>query len=392
MLPFDLSVILWPSLVIFGVTACVAFQVTRSPIFSLGAALIKAGIFLIYFSQLFDGRYNILDDWSYLEGGEELLSHAIGISNLVGNWDAAMAIGQGNHFIYYFYNSYAILLFGVGYYAPVALNILLTVAIAWLGAQLARRELTISGNGFRLFFAFLLFHPDILAWSNLLNIKDILVLFFHVLLLYSVSLFSRGLLWSGMTLALAASLILVFLRFYVPLLFAMAFMLNFLLAGRPGDRSKAFLIGVAMAGVVITVLGESGIQFAYRVIGEQFVNPFYGFLRMVLTPIPFKTDELYSFLNFPALIHWLLIPFVFWGVIAMYRLRTPFSRFFLTYLLIFMTLYAVYGELQGPRHRVQLDYGWAVLQFMGLRAFVRSALRQSHVQTPMSVNTPVVRQ
>lgn len=56
------------------------------------------------------------------------------------------------------------------------------------------------------------------------------------------------------------------------------------------------------------------------------------------------------------------------------RHTSAHGRFgFIAYLLVFVGLYAVFGELQWPRHRVQLDYAGAILQFIGVMAVLKRA-------------------
>jgi hypothetical protein len=67
------------------------------------------------------------------------------------------------------------------------------------------------------------------------------------------------------------------------------------------------------------------------------------------------------------------MPFVILGFVTIAKQPTDYSRFFLFYVLVFLALYSCYGELQEPRHRVQIDYAWAVLQFMGMKPYLRTA-------------------
>ena len=374
MQPFDLRVLLLPGLVIFFATFWVAQRVTRSFAFSLPAALIKAGAFWLYFGLLFDGTYTFLDDWSYLEGGRQLYAQGVGITNLAQNWHLLLTVGSGNHFLYYLYNAYAFQLFGETYFAPVALNVLLTSLIAWFGTNLAGQEFGLGGPQRKYFFVFLLLHPDILVWSNIMNGKDIFVLLMHVLLLLSCSFLFRRRWVAALVLAVPVSLVLFFMRFYVPLLFVVALAASQLFVLHGKGRLRLFVLSGVLGALVLSWLGPNTIQYARATLADQVGNPFYGFVRFLLTPIPFNTDEAYRFLDFPMLIHWLLLPFACWGVVMAYRLSTPFSRFFLLYMLIFVGLYAVFVAEQGPRARVQLDYAWAVLQFMGLMAFFRFPL------------------
>lgn len=370
--PFDLELLFTPGLIIFAASVIVAFIVTQSLAFSLSSGLIKAGLFMIYFGVFFDGTFTFLDDWSYLEGGQELIDYNVGITNLIDNWDVALRIGGGEHFVYYLYNSFAIRLFGDGYYAPVALNILLTLLAAYLGTYLAVSEFDFNDGIKKLFFVFLLFHPDILAWSNIMNGKDVLVLMLHVLLLLSCSLFFQSRIFAAIALAIPVTSLLLFLRFYVPLLFACALVTTLLFVGRLKNRAVFIFIGGVLVALAIGWLGSIGLEYALLRVQENFVDPFNGFLRFALTPIPFHMQEEYTFLNLSALIHWLLFPFACWGVIVIRRMKTQFPHFFLLYIMFFVGLYAVYGELQGPRHRVQLDYALAILQFIGLIDFLRT--------------------
>jgi hypothetical protein len=389
MQPFDLELLLRPGLAIFFATLCVAFWVTRSAGFSIAAAFVKAGMFLLYFGLLFDGTFTFLDDWSYLEGGQALYAQGVGLTNLAENWQFLLMIGGGEQFAYYLYNTYAFQLFGEGYFAPVALNILLTLLVAWFGTLLAAREFGLSGTCRKWFFAFLLLHPDILAWSNIMNGKDIIVLLMHVLLLLSGSLF-LGRRWvAALALAVPVALLLFFIRFYVPLLFSMVLVASLLLSQRrKGNLRLVFIAGGLMALLLAQLETAGLLQYGLGTLRETFINPVYGLMRFALTPIPFHSDVEYTFLNLPAIIHWLLIPFAGWGAVAIHRLHTPFSRFFLLYVLVFVSLYAVVGELQGPRQRVQLDYALAVLQFMGVMAFHRFFARRLHALIHSSAASP----
>ena len=107
-------------------------------------------------------------------------------------------------------------------------------------------------------------------------------------------------------------------------------------------------------------------EFVMQQLGKNFVNPFYGFIRFLLTPIPFNVDPDLLILNFPAIFHWLFTPFIYFGINKTMKINTSFMRFFLFYFFIFILLYAINGELQGPRHRLQIIYAWTLLEFIGV--------------------------
>jgi hypothetical protein len=373
--PFDLEVLFTPGLIIFLMTLFISYKVSRSPGFSIVAAFFKAGMFLLYFGYLFDGTFSFRDDWKYLAGGSNLLALNVNLPNLVENWDLTLMVGEGQHFGYYLYNAYAFKLFGEGYYAPVALNILLTLVLTWVGTRLAAREFGFFRSWEQGFFAFLLFYPDIITWSNIMNGKDPLILLLHVLLLFSVSMFFRGQHLRAISLAAPVSTALVFLRFYVPLLFAFTFAAGLLLRQKHFNRLVLVLVVIFIVLLAACLPGVSLFQYSLARMQRDFVNPLFGFVRFLLTPVPFRMGDSYSFLNISASFHWIMMPFTTWGIVLLLRQKTPFSWFFLLYAFAFFGLYSVFAPLQGPRHRVQLDFALAVFQFLALKNFLLPVLQ-----------------
>lgn len=372
--PFDLHVLFWPASVIVVLTLIVTFYITANPFGAMLAALLKAGVFFVYFGWFFDGTFTFQDDFKYLAGGEFLLLNGVGIFNLTDNWEMIRTIGAGDHIFYYLYNTYAFKIFGLGYFAPVALNILLTVFFAYFGAQLAAHEFGLSRRNLVLFYFFLLFHPDVLVWSSIINGKDILVLLLHVLLLMSFSLYYRNRFLDAILIGVPVIFVLLFLRFYVPILFALAFAISLILpGGRVRFRFRLWLIGISvcLVGILLTWMGGEAFLDALLKVKAEFVNPIYGLARIFMTPIPFHTEPSYGFLNISALLHWIMAPLFILGLTRLARMGTLFSRLLIIYLVTFFALYAMYGHLQGPRHRVQLDFGIALLQFMGMMIFLR---------------------
>ena len=383
MLPaFEIGLLALPTLLIFSVVLLAAWDSTRSPLLTWALATAKAGIYFGYYGWMFDGRFTFLDDWTYLDRGAALHAAGVGLGNMLDSLPLLVAAGEGNHFLYYLVNAVAISWFGDGYYAPVALNVIASVAVAWLATRLLVAERLCTPQSAPLFFCFVLLHPDITAWSTVMNGKDTLVLLLHVLLLTAVSLFLRGRHWRALLLAGAATGVLLFLRFYVPLMFALALALAAALQLHGAARWR--LLALALAGLAGLAwnLGAAGAGFVLDALRADLVNPVVGFLRFLLTPIPFNTEPAFAFLNLPAVLHWLMLPLALLGVWKAQQLGTPFARYLVIYALVFAALYAVYGELQGPRHRLQLDFAWATFQFLGLGVALRLAALLRQRATP----------
>jgi hypothetical protein len=369
--PFGLAVLLLPASAIYLTVFACALSVTKSPVAACVLGVVKALLYLLYFGLFFDGTFTFLDDWSYLDGGAELRAEGVNLLTAVDNFPLLLAVGRGDHFIYYLYNAVAFDLFGEGYYAPVALNILTTALTALLATRIAVREQLISRRVRNLFFAFILLHPDILAWSTIYNGKDVLALFLHVLLLNASSRFFAGNKTRALLLGVPAVVALLFLRYYVPVLFAAAWMISAMSQMRGRRRLRVLAVAVVVLGGMLLQLGTEGLSFALDRLKEDFVNPVVGLARFALTPIPFNTETAYGFLDWPAVFHWLMLPAALLGIRQVARMHRPFARFLLAYTVTFVSLYAIYGELQGPRHRIQLDFALALYQFIGARILVR---------------------
>jgi hypothetical protein len=372
MLPsFDPLALTLPTALIFAAVLVAALRCGCPPAIGWALATAKAGLYFVYYGALFDGRFTFSDDWTYLERGGALYDAGVGVTNLLDSLPLLLAAGEGDHFLYYLLNALAIGWFGDGYYAPVAFNVIAAVAVAWLGTRLLVAEHLCRRAQAPLLFTFLVLHPDITAWSTVMNGKDTLVLLLHVLLLTAVSWFLRGLRWRAIVLAAAATVVLTFLRFYVPLLFGVALAVVGLTSLRGAARWRLSAAALLLLAATAWQLGPEGVAFVLDRLRSELTNPVVGFTHFLLTPIPFNTSANYAFLDLPALLHWLLMPTVALGLWTLHRRSTPFARFLLAYIAVFATLYAVYGELQGPRHRVQLDFAWATLQFVGLGVALR---------------------
>lgn len=363
--PIQIDMLILPAACIMLATAIATQAAIPNLGISITTGAIKASIFVLYFRYVFDGSFTLLDDITYLKVGMYLLNEGVGFTNFIDNWSVVHLASGSNAVFYYLYNAYALWLFDTDhYFAPVALNLILAPSIALLGFRLAKDEFGIDGAISSVFFLYLLFHPDIFVWSNFINIKDIFILFLHVILLLAVSQFYKSNYIIAICLFLVSISLLMISRHYVPVLFSIAFL--------AACKRKYMLPPIFTLAFVVLILfywsGWSAFVGPIETIWQSFVNPLYGLPRFIMTPIPFNTDPNYVFLNFPAVFHWILSPFLFVGIYRVWRINTRFSKFFLIYLGVFIGLYATVGELQGPRQRVQLDFAIALLQFIGLRA------------------------
>lgn len=373
--PFPLNDLILPTLAILvvGLTICLGF--TRRPVLSCSIAGLKAGLFLLYFGVFFDGTYTFLDDWRYLHVGELLAHQHIGILNFIRNYHYVLSTVESVNLSYYIYNASAIDVFGAGYYAPVAMNILLTFIAAGLLARTARVGLGMSRRTSIGLFAFLALAPSILAWSTVANLKDILVATGTATVVYAVALVDSGKPWRALLVAAAGAAVLMVTRFYVPLTLGAAFGMSLLFSRRARHSPWLWLMAIVALAGVVHMLGHGSLTGALHKLREGGGNPIAGIVRFVATPIPFHTALGYGFLDLPQLVYWLLLPFEAYGMVAVWRKRTLTGHFLVIYFLIMTVLYGVQTTLQGPRHRIQIDGLIVIFQYHGVLALVRHHFR-----------------
>lgn len=389
--PFSLTELMAPAIVIFVFGFALALYATRMLLWSLFAAVLKSSIFIIYYAVFFDGTFTFVDDWNYLENGKILLSQGMSTVNMFSHLPELCAQIGGRHVVYYLVNADSFRLFGSYYYAPVALNIILTFFAAAFTSAAVQRGVGVSKRLAAGLFVFMVLHPDVVAWSTVMNGKDILVLTGTVLVVYVVSLSeSRQYLWP-ILLASFVGLLLFFTRFYVPLMLLGA--LFGALALSPAGRQSPLLwvLVVAGLGIVFSVLGWNGLLSAYERFHAEFVNPLYGVPRIALTPIPFHTVEQYAFLNLVQVFHWAMMPILVYGVYRVWRRATLTARFMVIYFLLMLLLYGMFDTLQGGRQRVQLDGLIAIFQFLGAIGILVQILGWRKLKPFLSSALPVVK-
>ncbi|TGN39937.1 hypothetical protein [Marinobacter confluentis] len=368
---FSLAELAVPVLFIFFAGLFATWFVTRSVLLSLLLPFIKAGVFLFYYGSLFDGTWTFLDDWNYIHKGESLLGQGISITNFWSDVPALFSAAGGQHFVYYLFNADAFRLFGPEYYAPVAINIALTFVAAAFMSKAAICGLYVPQRLTTGAYTFFVLSPNLIAWSTVMNGKDTIVMTGTAMAAYAVSQSEMGNHRRALLSGLMVGLVLFFTRFYTPLLMLTALGGAILLNGNGRRYPWIWLLAISGLVVVSSTLGISRLASAFSQLQEGFVNPVYGSIRYLLTPIPFNTTEQYSFINLPQLFYWMLIPFMGYGVYRTWRRATLTSRFIVIYFLLIVMLYAIFGELQGPRHRYQLEVLIVTFQFLGILSVIK---------------------
>lgn len=356
------AALLWTAFVV--ATASFVVLVRRvPPKLSALAVFVKVAIPTVYFAVFFDGTWVLGDDIKYTEGGFRLVNSGLSLYEALftdTGLSLLIQLGGGQHVLYYWWNMLAMALFTRSYYAPVFLNGFATVIAGVFIVDILR--LSGFSRNYRVWGGlFFLLHWDILVWSSFVNLKDTLVLLLTVLAFYGVlQIISARLRNPRLTAVGVGCLGLSFwafwwLRFYVPFLIVIA-VGAWALLNLQGWK-KYGLVGVlSLPGSIVLSQGLTALEYVYP---RFFI---FGFARMLFTPKPWDIAPSYSFLVLPSALHWVaFIPAVIGG--GKLYLRSHRARMFLIYLLVILGFYAVVPELQGPRHRYQVSFVFAWMQF-----------------------------
>ena len=376
------NALLFESLIIGLLAAIVAWRCLPLKI-AVGIATVRVTIPVIYFAWYFDGSWTFLDDWAYFGHGSELLQkgHTPWTVLLVPEaFEQLQSLSGGNHILYGWWNVLAQYLFGEFYYAPVIMNVLLTfVTGAFLFKTLSVLEFERSYCQFAT--GFYLLHWDIVAWSSVLNLKDVLVQLLTVVSLYCTVAFVRQRKVRFLCGFLVVLQLFFWIRFYVPLLILISVAIWLITQWR--DNRKYLFIPFALLPIFLALpLIEDHLQIL------DLNTLLFNTLRFVGMPLPWQVEETYTFLIIPSIMHWV---FLFPSCIGLWYLWrcSNLSRLYVIYFALAVALYATSEDLLGPRQRFQIAFVfiWGQAHFLWMmrpaRYPARTALaRRDHFVGP----------
>ena len=339
----------------------------RKPIICVVIALIKSNLFLIYFWHFYDSGYSFIDDYTYLENGRKLYQQGVNILNFIQNYDALGNISGGHHIVYNLVNAEAIRFFGHYYFSPVALNVLISTLGSLLVYYIFKVNFQFSSQGSILILFSLCVEPSLLAWSTMINAKDILLYTLTNATILSFLLIYQKRYVTGSILIVILFIIFLYIRFYLPAIFLAAFVTNWLLA-KPSYIGNTFIrlsfLGVIFA--IILTIGPVQLLSLFQLFIDSASSPIFGSIKFLLTPIPFNSTDANSFMDLPQLVWWMSFPLFILGAIKLAKLNDPFLNFLLIYILFVCLFYGFLSDLQGPRQRVQLGGLLAFVTLFGL--------------------------
>jgi len=371
---FDLELLLFPGIVLLLSLFMLGYLGSRSVLIAAVIAIIKTSLFMFYFGYVFDGTYTSVDDEYYLSTGQQLYQLLLEGGDKLSMHNIHAIVG-GVHIAYNFLNVTGFMLFGEYYFSPIVLNIIISALAAVISVAIAKQQKLLRKEELKYFFFFFCLHPEILSWSTVFNGKDTLVLFMNILLLYSVSLFLVKKYKAGFFIGIFTVFILFNLRFYVPFLFGLSFLI-FILFSKKISLNVILLFGLMLSMFLAFIVPWNYLSYSFDVYKNSFINPLTGAIHFLLTPRPFFADEIHGFLNYASVFNWILMPIFIMGAYVCYKSRNKFVYFLIIYFSIFVLFYGGFYDLNGPRHRLQLLFVISIFQFVGLKVFLSQMLLQ----------------
>lgn len=309
-------------------------------------AVVRLSMVAIYHGLMYEPAWNFQDDFQYLRIAEALSQkgyHPLSILN--GEfWADIMALNNGLHILYSYWNMIWIQLIGPSYSSPVVGNVILTFAVARLLTEVVESTCA-SRDYLKTICIFYLLHPDTVSWSTVLNFKDVMVQFLIFLFVVGVMAFRSRRHFIGAFYVVASCILMLFLRYY-----AVVFMLTALFVWLIVHSQHRLLYGTPplLAGVALVLMLRDFIP-------AELFDPsgvVYGLVRTIMTPQPWVVEYQYAFITVAAWTHWLLLPAALLGAVAL--IRYPSFQLLAFYTLLALLFYATVPELQGVRQRFQI--------------------------------------
>ncbi len=334
---------------------------------ALAIAGIKATIPLAYFWFYFQqSGWTLYDDVRYYDVAASLVQLGYRPWDLIidpEGRDLLAGAAASRHTLYYLWNVVAQSVVGNYYFAAVFFN----VGLTFVTGAVMFRTLRLLDFPIRFLQGLLVLHMlhwDYLSWTSLINVKETLVEALVIVSVCSMIRFVRCGSWASLLVVSASFLLLFSLRLYIPFLIMTGVGVWVLLQWQ--DSRKYLLLPIVGALLILfyAKIGDTEHQLYPHLIAM-------GAFRFLLTPQPWSITPGYSFLQIPMILQWLFFVPACIGTLQIWQ-RSRECRLLILVMLAFVTFYAMFPALQGPRHRVQLVAMFALMEFQCLLSVFQS--------------------
>jgi hypothetical protein len=390
---FDFSALILSSILIFLFGSAILLFYSKRPILSLFISLLKSTLFFVFFALFFnDNNFNFPDALRYIEETDYLF-HNVTMSEMLYGSNKFQYAGLG-HTFYYYYSFLVSKVLGLYYFVPVACNIIFTFISGYYLYKFSNFYGVGDVAAKNISFLYIV-HWDILAWSSFVNLRDVLISGFIIIIIYFYAIFIEKHRYLDLLKLIFALFVLSYLRTHLVYIFFAVFfahiivIISFNCSSNYSSSYSSILkakIPRFSRGINLTIILLIGLILIYynnNLISNVYLHlaPFinmsipYGMVRFLLSPVPFThTFNGYGFLFFSSILHWATFPFLIYGVYLLHKVNKRMSFLMLLFVSTIVILLGIYDYAQGPRQRLMLIPIFAMYQYIGIREFLYYSL------------------
>lgn len=341
---------------------------------ALGAFLIR--LLFIIFTYLFENPFMKSDALHYQSLG----------SLIAGSWHEGLhyPVGKANYG-YYYLN--AIVYYLAGFY-PDVLRVLNCFLAVGAGLNLYFISLKLGGRkAAMLSFTLAVYFPSFIVWSAL-NLKEGCIIFLLTYIVRQAIELMEKFHFGRLGLVILALAALVTLRFYIGILFSAIFSLTFFItAARHAWWQRLVYAAVVtiITGVLLSQMGYGFLGKKYlfsqnlKTIEEQHKRGAYGSSAIAeeidfsspgstlqylpkglfyfsFGPFPWESGSVLKVVSIPEmLLLYFLYPYLFTGIVSLWKIRWRESFFLLVTIIIFTLIYTLGASNMGGIYRVRFQ-------------------------------------
>ncbi len=371
--------ILFTTLIVFFITLIILFKITNNIILSYFISFIKSFLYLFYYIFWLNKKFVAAgDNLKYLKYGKYLYNRNIDLLNFFLHYQYVFQLANGRDIIYYTYIAESFRIFGIGLYAPIAMNIILTDISALFFYKIIKDYIGFSMGNAIILTVYFLVEPFVVAYSTFFDGKGILVMCLLLICLYGIGkLIIEKNYFIAIISLFISNIYLLFLRFYYPFLILLAFIianLIFQFINKQLFKVRNLLyFFILFLLIPIYFLKVYTLKASFAIVEHHFINPIYGIAHFILTPMPFHSSSNYGFFNIPALIYYLLLPLLLAGFWKSLKVKEQYMLIINMFFIIAVVFYGSFALLNGPRYRIPLVPIIIIYQFYGFLIFFKKS-------------------
>lgn len=377
--------IIYTTLIVFFITLIILFKITNNIILSYFISFIKSFLYLFYYIFWLNKKFVAAgDNLKYLKYGKYLYNRNIDLLNFFLHYQYIFQLANGRDIIYYPYIAESFRIFGIGLYAPIAMNIILTDISALFFYKIIKDYIGFSMGNARILTVYFLVEPFVFTYSTFFDGKGILVMCLLLICLYGIGkLTIEKNYFIAIVSLFISNISLLFLRFYYPFLILLAFIianLIFKFINKQLFKIRNLLYFLILFLLIpIYFLKVYTFKASFTIIEHYFINPLYGILHFVLSPMPFHSSSNYAFFNIPAMIYYLLLPLLLAGFWKSLKVKEQYMLIINMFFIILVVFYGSFALLNGPRYRIPLVPIIIIYQFYGFLIFFKNSFAKGNL-------------